>query len=375
MPIDPRAFLDELESLNMDFYTGVPDSLLKNLCACIADRIPSKRHVIAANEGAAVAAACGYHVATGRTGVVYLQNSGLGNAVNPLLSLADAEVYSVPLLMIIGWRGEPGVHDEPQHVKQGKVTTSLLEALGIGYDVLDDERWEQQLAEAVACMGADSVPYALVVRKGTFGGCPFEPADNGFPMMREQALESVLGAIPSDDFVVSTTGKTSREVFEIREARGAGHAQDFLTVGSMGHASSIAFGMSLGSQKGVWCIDGDGAMIMHMGTLPVAVCAAGDNFKYIVNVNGAHESVGGQLTAAMNFDVSGVLRACGFSVVEEVRSEDGISGAVAALAAADGPAALVLYTRQGSRSDLGRPTISPVENKKAIMGAFRLACA
>ena len=314
-------------------------------------------------------------MATGRTGVVYLQNSGLGNAVNPLLSLADAEVYSVPLLMIIGWRGEPGVHDEPQHVKQGKVTTSLLEALGIGYDVLDDERWEQQLAEAVACMGADSVPYALVVRKGTFGGCPFEPADNGFPMMREQALESVLGAIPSDDFVVSTTGKTSREVFEIREARGAGHAQDFLTVGSMGHASSIAFGMSLGSQKGVWCIDGDGAMIMHMGTLPVAVCAAGDNFKYIVNVNGAHESVGGQLTAAMNFDVSGVLRACGFSVVEEVRSEDGISGAVAALAAADGPAALVLYTRQGSRSDLGRPTISPVENKKAIMGAFRLACA
>lgn len=375
MPIDPRTFYDALSSLHLDFYAGVPDSLLKNFCACVTDRAPAGRHVVAANEGCAVAAACGYHVATGRIGVVYLQNSGIGNAVNPLLSLADCAVYAIPLLMIVGWRGEPGVHDEPQHMKQGRATESLFEAMEIESEVLSDEGWEDQLADIVSGMRKEPAPRALVVRKGMFDSYPFIPADNGCPLTREQALETVLGAVPADSFVVSTTGKTSREVFEIREARGSGHKRDFLTVGSMGHASSIALGMSLGSRQPVWCIDGDGAMLMHLGALPVAAQVAGDNYKYIVNVNGAHESVGGQPTVGLDIDVPGVLRACGFSIVETARSESEVVEAMAALSSADAPAALVLYTRQGSRTDLGRPSLSPVENKKLMMAAFDAARA
>lgn len=375
MSIDPRTFYDALSSLELDFFAGVPDSLLKSFCACVTDRAPATQHVIAANEGCAVAAACGYHIATGRVGVVYLQNSGIGNAVNPLLSLADVAVYAIPLLMIVGWRGEPGVHDEPQHMKQGRATMPLFEAMGIGSEVLRDEGWENQLADLVSDMKRESAPRALVVRKGLFESYPFSPADNGCPLTREQALGLVLEAVPADSFVVSTTGKTSREVFEIREARGFGHERDFLTVGSMGHASSIALGMSLGSKRPVWCIDGDGAMLMHMGALPVAAQVAEGNFKYVVNVNGAHESVGGQPTVGLDIDVPGVLRACGFSVVEEAGNEKEIVEAIAALAAADTPAALVLYTRQGSRSDLGRPTTSPVENKKTMTDAFRAAHA
>lgn len=368
--VDTEKFYGYLVSHGLDFFTGVPDSLLKELCACIKDKSDAKHNVIAANEGNAVGLAAGYHLSTGKLGVVYMQNSGEGNAVNPLLSLADPKVYSIPMLLIIGWRGEPGVHDEPQHVKQGEVTLSLLEAMGIPYCILSDD-FEGDLRKLVEISQKENRPVALIIKKGTFS--KYEPTNKTKAVMgdllREEALEVILEAI-GNDMVVSTTGKESREVFEIRERHGQGHGHDFLTVGSMGHTSSIALGVSLGTDKNVWCLDGDGSFIMHMGGLAVASQVAGENFKYIVNDNAAHESVGGQPTVGDKINIKAILEACGFKNVFEARTQEEIFHAIEAMKNG-GKSALVLYTKQGSRDDLGRPTTTPIQNKEAFMEVLK----
>lgn len=365
--IDTQAFYDELVARGLDFFCGVPDSLLANLCSCVFDNAPRERNIITANEGNAVGLACGYHVATGRCGVVYMQNSGEGNIVNPLLSIADPDVYSIPMLLVVGWRGEPGVHDEPQHVKQGKVTCELLEAMGVPWQVLDPEDWRAQLDWACDAMTEGSRPVALVVRKGAFSAYPFAQEVSADPLSREDALEVILDHIGADDLVVSTTGKESREVFEIRERRGEGHDADFLTVGGMGHTLSIAAGMAVGApSRTVWCLDGDGSMLMHLGSLPVMAQRWPENLRYVVNVNGAHESVGGQPNVAADIDVPGLLAACGLGTAVEARTADEVARGMEALS--DNTArALVLHTHQGSRDDLGRPTVSPADNKRAMM--------
>ena len=367
--IDTKEFYDYLVEKQMDFFTGVPDSLLANFCSCVRQNSPDSRNIIAANEGNAVGIACGYHIATGRYGVVYMQNSGEGNAVNPLLSIADEEVYSIPLLLMIGWRGEPGTKDEPQHKKQGKVTLALLEAMGIEYEILQDD-YIPQIDRAVRYMQACSKPFAIVVRKGLFSPYKSEIPKSDYPLSREDALKFVLDFIPRDDFIVSTTGKTSREIFEIREARGQSHSGDFLTVGGMGHTSSIALGMSLGTKKNVYCIDGDGSFIMHMGAFAINADKAGANFKYILNNNGAHESVGGQPTVGFRIDVPAILKAVGFEHVFTAETPEEITSAMEQLAHVR-LGALVIYTHQGSRDDLGRPTVSPADNKIAMMERFK----
>lgn len=366
--INTKEFYDYLIKNGMDFFTGVPDSLLANICACIKENTPEKYNIIAANEGNAVGIACGYHIATGKYGVVYMQNSGEGNAVNPLLSIADEEVYSIPMLLMIGWRGEPGTKDEPQHKKQGKVTLALLEAMGIEYAILDDD-YIPQIDAAAEYMKTHSKPYAIVVRKGMFDEYKAKKDVNNYPMTREQALECVLDKINENDFIVSTTGKTSREIFEIREARGQSHAGDFLTVGGMGHTSSIALGMSLGTDKNVYCIDGDGSFIMHMGAFAVTADKAGENFKYILNNNGAHESVGGQPTVGLKIDVAAILKAVGFRNVYTAETPEEIAEGMEKLAN-EKLSALIINTHQGSRGNLGRPTISPSENKENMMKKF-----
>ncbi len=366
--IDTRQFYDTLVSRGLDFFTGVPDSLLKNLCACITENSPRELNIIAANEGNAAAMALGYHLSTGKYGVVYMQNSGEGNIVNPLMSLADEDVYSVPMLLIIGWRGEPGVKDEPQHVKQGKVTIPLLDAMGVKNEVLGDN-WSEQLDECIAYMQQTNRPCALVVRKGAFSEYSMKKTKADLPLTREDALGVILGELTDDDFVVSTTGKTSREVFELREARGQGHSNDFLTVGGMGHTASIAFGAALGTDKNVWCIDGDGSFLMHMGGFAVIAQNAPANFKYIINNNGAHESVGGQPTVGMDINIPAVLLAVGFKTVVEARTEQEIADGMKILNE-NRLAAMVVYTRQGSRDDLGRPTTTPQQNKQDMMAKF-----
>lgn len=314
--ISPGEFCGCLKQEGVEYFTGVPDSLLKDFCAYITASLPPENHVIAANEGNAVALAAGYHLATGKIGLVYMQNSGLGNAVNPLLSLMDRAVYSIPCLLLIGWRGEPGVKDEPQHVKQGKITLKLLETLGIPYEILPKE--ENQALEVVKKIvqraHQEERVVALVVKKGTFSSFKLEQKEKAsqYPI-REEVLDLFVRQLRKEDVVVATTGKTSRELFELREKHGQGHESDFLTVGSMGHASQIALGIAENSlNRQVYCFDGDGAFIMHLGGAAIIGERAPENYKHIVLNNGAHETVGGQPTAGFHLDMTGVAKSAGY---------------------------------------------------------------
>ena len=367
--IDPRDFYDSLAANGVTFYTGVPDSLLKSFCSYVADH--QSNHVIAANEGGAVALAAGQYLATGQLALVYMQNSGFGNAINPLVSLADPTVYGVPMLLLIGWRGEPGKKDEPQHTKQGLTTIGLLETLEMPYAVLEasTSSAEAIARDAAALAGQRSCPYAIVVREGTFKEYPLQRDGNtGYPLTREEALTTVLDGIDAGTAVVSTTGMASREVFEYRDRRGQGHAGDFLTVGSMGHASQIAMGIALAQPcREVCCLDGDGAVLMHLGGMAVIGSVAPPNFRHIVLNNGAHDSVGGQPTAAFQIDLPAIASACGYHQCISARTAAEICAGIETLGRVPGPTFLEIKVRTGSRMGLGRPTSSPAENKARFM--------
>lgn len=365
-------FYDTLQGCGVRMFAGVPDSLLKNLCAYITDHSDASHNIIAANEGAAVGIAAGHYLATGEVPVVYMQNSGIGNAVNPLMSLADEKVYAMPILLVIGWRGEPGVHDEPQHVKQGEVTLPLLEAMQIPYVVLPDN--DEEALPAVKSIVDDcrtlSKPHAIVIRKNTFGKYKLQKeAVNDYPLSREEALTRLVKAIDANSVIVSTTGKLSRELFELREARGEGHDRDFLTVGSMGHSSSIALGIALEKQKRrVYCFDGDGAFIMHMGSISNIGALAPENLIHVVFNNGAHESVGGQPTLGFGIDICTISRACGYKEALTVTTTEEFDALARRINSLEGPVLIELRVRINSRDNLGRPTTTPIENKVAFMG-------
>lgn len=368
--IQPKDFIETLRAGGVEFFAGVPDSLLKNLCAYITDNIARGNNIIAANEGGAVALAAGYHLATGKTGCVYMQNSGEGNAVNPLLSLMDADVYKMPLLLVIGWRGEPGVHDEPQHVKQGKVTLPLLEAMGVPYSVMD-ENWENQVDKALQTIHETNGIYALIVRKGTFEEYQLQnQTASDWELGREEAIQIVVDKLREDDIIVSTTGMISRELFEYREAKGQGHAHDFLTVGSMGHASQIALGIALQKpNRRVIVFDGDGALLMHMGGMAIIGDYNPMNLVHIVFNNGAHDSVGGQPTVGQKIDVEAIAKAVGYADVISVDNQMSLMAAMNHVnnAVIDGVSLINVNVRKGNRKDLGRPTTTPQENKEALM--------
>lgn len=368
--IQPKDFIDCLLAGGVEFYAGVPDSLLKNLCAYITDNIARENNIIAANEGGAVALAAGYHLATGKTGCVYMQNSGEGNAVNPLLSLMDADVYKMPLLLLIGWRGEPGVHDEPQHVKQGKVTLPLLKTMGVPYSVMD-ENWESQVDQALQSIHETKGIYALIIRKGTFDEYKLQQQEAAeWELGREEAIKIVVDKLCADDIIVSTTGMISRELFEYREAKGQGHAHDFLTVGSMGHASQIALGIALQKpERRVVVFDGDGALLMHMGGMAIIGDYCPKNLVHIVFNNGAHDSVGGQPTVGQKIDVEAVAKAMGYVDVISVDNQMSLMAAMNHVnnAVIDGVSLINVNVRKGNRKDLGRPTTTPQQNKEALM--------
>ncbi len=369
--IRPEYFYNTLRGMGIDFYTGVPDSLLKDICAYITDHADRKNNIIAANEGGAVGLAAGYHLATGNIPVVYMQNSGLGNTVNPLMSLTDSDVYRIPVLLVIGWRGEPGVHDEPQHVKQGKTTLPLLDAMEIRHEIMsgDEAELEKQLAGGVRYMKETGRAFALVVKKGTFGKYKLQNGThNPYTMEREEAIKAVAGAMDVKDIVVSTTGKISRELFEHRTATGEGHIRDFLTVGSMGHASQIALGIALNRpERNVYCFDGDGAAIMHMGGMGIVASMLPGNFYHIVFNNGAHDSVGGQPTIGFGIDLPKIAAGCGYKTVMSVATRSELDTILPTLTTLPAPLLLEIKVKKGSRDDLGRPTTTPVENKEALM--------
>ncbi len=369
--IKPEFFIETLRCHGIEFYAGVPDSLLKNVCAYITDNIDAKHNIITANEGAAVALAAGYHLATGKVGAVYMQNSGEGNAINPLASLTDKEVYHIPVLLIIGWRGRPGVHDEPQHVKQGKITTGLLNVMGINYEVLSKEETlaEKQIEKAASSIKNTGEAFALVIEKDTFDTYTLQNAEkNELPMTREEAIQTIAAAIGPDDIIVSTTGMISRELFEYRAAQGQGHERDFLTVGSMGHASQIALGIAIEQpQRRVWCFDGDGAAIMHLGSMAIVAHNAPNNYVHVVFNNGAHDSVGGQPTVGLKIDLPAVAKAVGYKTALSVSTKQDLESQLSTLNAQFSTLFLEVKVRKGNRKDLGRPTTTPIQNKEALM--------
>lgn len=357
------------EIIGADFYTGVPDSQLKALCDCLMNiyGIDPKHHIIAANEGNCTALAAGYHLATGKVPVVYLQNSGEGNIINPVASLLNDKVYAIPMIFIIGWRGEPGVHDEPQHIYQGEVTLKLLEDMDIEYFVIGKDTAESEIADAMDVFRAELAKgknVAFVVRKGALTYDKQVTYSNGNTMIREEIIRHITMVTGSDP-IISTTGKASRELFEIRAADGQEHKYDFLTVGSMGHSSSIALGIALNKPNTkIWCIDGDGAVLMHMGAMAVIGETAPKNLVHIVINNGAHETVGGMPTVAAKIDLVAVAKGCGYPEAVCVDTYEKLDKELWNAKVGNGLCFIEVKCGIGSREDLGRPTNSALENKK-----------
>ena len=373
--VRPEFFVNKLKEHDIDFYAGVPDSLLKNICAYITDNLPAEQNIIAANEGGAMGIAAGYHLATGKVPVVYMQNSGEGNIINPLASLTDKEVYNIPVLLVIGWRGRPGVKDEPQHVKQGKVTTGLLNVMGINYAILPKDEVEaaKQIKIAVDYMKATNECYALVIEKDTFDSYKLQNVEiNNLTMTREEAIQKVAASIEDTACIVSTTGMISRELFEARTAWNQGHERDFLTVGSMGHASQIALGIALQKpERKVYCFDGDGASLMHMGNMAITASMNCKNYVHVVFNNGAHDSVGGQPTVGLKIDLCGVAKAVGYKATYSVDTMEQLETVLTEVKNAEGSVLLQVCVKKGNRKDLGRPTTTPVQNKEALMEFLR----
>lgn len=365
-----KDIFDFLSENGISFYCGVPDSVLKHFCAYIIEHVNKGLHVIAANEGGAIALAAGYFLATKKVACVYMQNAGLGNAVNPLTSLINKEVYGIPMILLIGWRGEPGKPDEPQHIKEGESLLPLLNVLGIPYAVLPETMKEAKkiLARAAYTAKKRNAPYALIVRRGTFEEYHHKMTSIvSSELSREEAINTVLDCINKNDVVIATTGKASRELFELRKKRAETHKQDFLNVGAMGHASMIALGAALAKPKrAVWCLDGDGALFMHMGALAIiGVHGQRSKLRHIVLNNGAHDSVGGQLTAGFFVDMPGLARASGYRYAACPATKAGMVKEIRHLARIHGPAFLEVRIACGARADLGRPprSLTYLKNK------------
>ena len=354
----------------INFFSGVPDSLLKNICAYISDHANTKNHIIAANEGNALAIGIGYYLATGKLPLIYMQNSGLGNIVNPLLSLSDPEVYSIPILLMIGWRGQPGIKDEPQHKKQGRVTIEMLETMEVPYQILSSDKTNDQADEIIQTASNEALknnsPYAIVVQKDTFS--KYTTKNDYFAnyeLFREDAIKTIVKNLDDKDIIISTTGFASRELFEYRVETNKGHNKDFLTVGGMGHANQIALGIAIQKpNRKVFCLDGDGGALMHMGSIAINGNVKCNNFRHIVLNNGAHDSVGGQPTVGLNIDFQNIAKASGYDLVLHAKTNKEIIKSMEILKKFDGKVFFEIKVKKGFRKDLGRPTTTPKKTKK-----------
>ncbi|MDA9823290.1 phosphonopyruvate decarboxylase [Paracoccaceae bacterium] len=369
MMLEPAKFLSALRDQNVNFFCGVPDSLLKDFCACVTSTLSADKHMIAANEGAAVGLAIGRHIACDDIPLVYMQNSGLGNAINPLISLASNDIYGVPMLVMIGWRGEPGKKDEPQHVHQGRVMYAMIEAMEFASVILSDdlEAAIAQIKNAAQLTKETASPVFIIIQKGTFESFSMDGAKSELLLTREQAIIEIVKNAPKDAVFVSTTGMPSRELFEYRARSEFGHAQDFLTVGGMGHASQIALGLALNKpEKAVICLDGDGAALMRLGSLAISGQKRPGNLTPIILNNGAHASVGGQPIVGLEISFTKIADGCGYKQIKSVRSTGEIAEAMNSFEPRVGSGMLEIQVLPGNRTDIGRPTTTPRENILAL---------
>lgn len=368
--INPGNYLDSLNTSGVNFFAGVPDSLLKEFCACVSQKYDQDAHLITANEGAAIGLGIGYFLGTGHVPMIYLQNSGLGNIINPVLSLASEHVYGIPMLIMVGWRGEPGVKDEPQHVHQGRVMIDSLASMDLPHVILslDENEAIEQTQNALALAREKMSPVVIVVQKNSFANFPVQRPSRDLELSREDAVIAVAELLPEDGVVVCTTGMPSRELFEFRSANKQGHHRDFLTVGGMGHASQIALGLCKAQPtRPTYCFDGDGAVLMHMGSLAIIGQSSAVNMIHIVFNNGVHDSVGGQPTVGFAVDFCEIARACGYVSVIQIESRNDIVKALEYACTHPGPHFIDIHVRPGNRAGIGRPSTTPEQNKNAIM--------
>lgn len=366
-----QQLLKQIEKMGIEVIAGVPDSTLKQFCDGLQTYEGALKHYVPANEGAAVGIAAGTYLATGKPACVYLQNSGIGNTVNPLASLANRDVYGIPMLFIVGWRGEPGVKDEPQHVFQGKITCELYDTMAVPYSVIDSQTtWEEMLdilEKAEECFGKNE-QYAIIVKKGTFEAEDKFVWKNGNTLNREETLGSLLNMIPRDACIVSTTGKISRELYEQSNRLYGNHDSIFMTVGGMGHASMIAFGIAQSDERRrVVCIDGDGAALMHMGALPFLASNAPKNYVHIVINNQAHESVGAMPTGCRDVNFADIAKAAGYKKALRIKTQTELSGLADMIENAEGPVLMEIMVTLDSRPDLCRPAETAEENRNTFM--------
>lgn len=372
-----KDFILELEDLDIDFYTGVPDSFLTPLCDYLMSHYGiSSKHIVAANEGAAVGLAAGHYLATGKKTLIYMQNSGIGNAVNPICSLINREVYAIPALFVIGWRGEPNIKDEPQHIFQGKITPNLLSCIGVKYHILTEDDDQSELQHAVSEAKKEfeqGNSYAFIVKKGALINDIKGVYQSDKPLSREEVIHSIVESTYKDSIFISTTGKLSRELFEIREKLFQDHERDFLTVGSMGHSSMIALGIAKErTDKKVFCLDGDGALLMHMGSLAVIGSNSPSNFIHVLINNSSHETVGGIPTVSDDINYGDIALACGYKKVYRIKTKEELLSCINLINfEVEGPIWIEVFTNLESRKDLGRPTKSTIENKEAFMNYIR----
>jgi len=355
------------KSQSFTFFTGVPCSIFKDWLNFVGEKKQFQK-VAVASEGEACAIASGFYLATGKTPVVYMQNSGLGNSVDPLTSLMNKEVYGIPALLLISWRGEPRIKDEPQHLKMGKITFRLLNTLGIPFVALSDNEKTagRQIKKAKAYLKKRELPYAIIVRKGTVASYQAKKKKDKYSLTRERAIELIIGELKGNAAVISTTGKTSRELFELRKRKRQGHKCDFYTLGSMGCSAGIALGVALQKpKKKVFVFDGDGSVLMKMGTLATVGHYLPKNFYHIIFDNNTHDSTGGQRTVSDTVQFDKVAKACGYKSARVLSREKEIKESLSNIK--QGPLMLVIKVKKGSREGLGRPTLSPLKMKKSFM--------
>ena len=359
------SFHETLKKFGIIFFSGVPDSLLKNFCAYVTRVVP-EQHVSAANEGAAVGLAIGHHLATGSIPVVYMQNSGLGNAINPLVSLAHIDVYRIPMLLIIGWRGEPGRKDEPQHQVQGQITLPMLKTLGIPNLTISTNTDQNEIcAFLVENLSTESGPVAIVVSQDTFEtDSQVSLGSPDITLTQHTALESLLKVLSKTDVIISTTGKLSRELLAIRQSE-IDPQTDFLCVGGMGHALSIATGVAISlPRRRVFCLDGDGALQMHLGAAATIGELLPTNLIHLLFNNGAHESVGGQPVTAPNLNYQLLAEALGYKSQFFADNTDAISNTVLDCTINTGPTFIEVLLKVGQDFSLPRPDKTPLESKR-----------
>lgn len=370
-----ELLIEHIKEAGIEVFSGVPDSTLSEFCGYLGFQKNGLVHYTLPDEGAAVGVAAGTYLSTGKPACVYMQNSGLGNMVNPVTSIAHSDVYNIPMLFIVGFRGEPGTKDEPQHKFMGKITRKMLGCLEIPHEIIDKNTTGEQIKEIfskVSVLLNSKKQFALIVKKDTFEKSDGQNYENENTLCRENVISEIIKNIGENDLVVSTTGKISREVYEQSDRALGHHKPCFLTVGGMGHASMIAFGIAQSSpEKRVICIDGDGAVLMHMGGLAFIGQQKCDNLIHICLNNSAHESVGGMPTAAPDADIAKIAGACGYSDVAVVKTEDELNEFIKRIKNIDNLTFAEIKVANTSRDDLGRPKESAEDNAISFMNYLR----